>query len=142
MECGECTMCCELLEIKWLNKPINTICRHCELNKGCKIHNDIDDECKNFKCLYYQMEKVNINLRPDKCKVIFEKISDKLIFGTQHPGFEVTEITKNQVKYFMKEGFSVVIKNTKYKDAAIFLVEGHTHEMINLEIENYLKLRK
>src|SRR5436305_14221849 len=36
--CGDCTLCCKLLSITELEKPIGKWCPHCEIGKGCKIY--------------------------------------------------------------------------------------------------------
>jgi len=138
MECGECTLCCDLLPIKELNKPANILCEYCELKKGCKIQETKPLECRNFDCAYYQMEKVHIDLRPDNCKVIFEKVSDRVFFGTQDPRFEVTDIAKNQIAAFGNQGISVILVSSKEKKPAIILAPGHTVQQVMKEFQEYL----
>lgn len=140
MKCGECTLCCELLEIKELKKPANKICEFCV--NGCSIHDTSPKECKNFDCAYYQSEKAHLDLRPDNCKVIFEKISDILFFGTQHPDYEITDVAKKQILSFVSQGFSVMLSSTKQPNPAIYLSKNHTVEMINNEVQDYLKKRE
>ena len=130
MKCESCTLCCELLHIKSLNKPANVMCNFCK--NGCIIHDTIKnkeqnmpEECKLFECAYYQSTKVSIDLRPDNCKIIFEKISDNLFFGTQDPRYEMTDFAKKQILSFVAQGFSVMISSTKYKNPAIYLSKDH-----------------
>ena len=106
-ECGECTLCCELLYIKELNKPSNTLCTFCD--KGCTIHNDKPKECQTFKCAYYQMKKVSIKLRPDNCGVIFEKLEDDLMLGTMNSKHKDFSFVQGQVSFFLKEKINVVL---------------------------------
>ena len=138
MKCEECTMCCELLEIKELKKPAFTMCKFCK--NGCSIHGSHPEECKKFECAYLQMENVNINLRPDKCKVVFEKLSDNIFFGTIHPDYELTLIARGQIKAFGQQGFSTII-SSKFKKPSLFLAEGHTEQQIKEEFEKILKTR-
>ena len=77
MECGGCTLCCKLLNIDWMNSPAGEYCKECEKGVGCKIFDHVPKKCLEFKCAYNQMEKVSIDLRPDNCDVIFERISLK-----------------------------------------------------------------
>lgn len=139
MKCDECTLCCELLEIKELNKPINELCKYC-IN-GCSIHDDSPIECSKFECAYFQSENANIDLRPDNCKVIFEKISDNLFFGTQHPEYEITEVAKKQIMSFINQGFSIMLSSTKQPAPAFYLSKNHTVEMINNDLQDYLNKR-
>ena len=140
MKCDSCTLCCELLPIKSLNKPANVMCKFCD--KGCKIHKNIPFECGVFECAYYQMDRASENLRPDNCKIIFEKISDNLFFGTQDPRFEMTDFAKGQILSFVSQGFSVMISSTKYKNPAIYLSKDHTLEMVNNDVQEYLNKRR
>lgn len=137
MECGECTLCCELLPIKALSKPPNVLCTFCK--DGCTIHGNHPEECKKFECAYYQMKKVNINLRPDKCKVIFEKLSDSIFFGTLHPEFEISPIVKAQIDSFGKQGFSTIISSTKFTKPLLFLSFKHNEEEIREEFKKYIE---
>lgn len=138
MECGECTMCCELLYIKEIEKPANVMCKDCTLLKGCNIYETRPTACRQFNCAYLQMEKVNINMRPDHSKVIFEKVSDRIFFGTVHPKYDMTDFAKGQILAFMNQGFSVIIKSGDFKPS-LYLAEGHTSEDIYNEFQTHLK---
>lgn len=139
MECGECTLCCKLLPIKELNKPANELCRFC--SNGCTIHDSNPAECSLFECAYFQMKKVHIDLRPDNCKVIFEKISDEVFFGTQDPDFEVTDVAKKQILSFLNQGISVLLSSTKHLKPLLYLSKKHTEEMVDKQIKEYLYKR-
>ena len=80
------------------------MCSFCD--KGCTIHDDAPESCKEFECAYYQGGE-NIELRPDKCHVIFEKMSDTLFIGTLDARFEITEIAKGQIRSFLRQGYTV-----------------------------------
>ena len=96
MECGDCTLCCDLLPVKWLQKPVNTVCKYCD--KGCMIHETKEEECKEFNCMYAQVEDIPLELRPDKSHVIFEKHSDSSIVATLDARFKMTPIAERQIK--------------------------------------------
>lgn len=139
MKCGECTLCCDLFPVKWLDKPMNTSCVHCDI--GCKIHETKPSECSDFNCAYVQMEKANIELRPDNCGVIFEKLSDNIFFGTLNPNTTLTEFGKKQVYNFVKQGYSVVLASIKKTTNKFFINENHIEEEIRKEFSNQLKVR-
>lgn len=107
MECGDCTLCCDLLYIKELNKPSNTLCTFCD--KGCTIHNGKPKECASFKCAYYQMKVASEKMRPDNCGVIFEKLEDDLMFGSVNPKHKDFSFIQGQIQFFLKEGINVVL---------------------------------
>jgi len=118
MECGECTLCCELLPVKWLNKPENTVCAYCD--NGCTIQETKDDECKEFDCMYAQVKDIPIKLRPDNCRVIFEKHSDDLIIATLDARHEITDIAKRQIGSFLKEGFTVQLGASDFRKPKVW----------------------
>ena len=72
-KCGECTLCCKLLHIPETNSKPNEYCKYCEINKGCRVYDERPDGCREFQCAWLQMVNVHIDLRPDKCGVLFEK---------------------------------------------------------------------
>jgi hypothetical protein len=50
-ECGACSLCCKLLSIDELAKPIDTWCQHCKPgNGGCSIYASRPATCVNFSC--------------------------------------------------------------------------------------------
>src|SRR5262245_34979797 len=50
-QCGDCSLCCKLLNIDELNKPANTWCQHCRPGKGgCSIYADRPPDCRTFAC--------------------------------------------------------------------------------------------
>jgi hypothetical protein len=79
---------------------------------------------------------VGEELRPDKLHIIFEKISDRTIFGLQDPQYEPTELAKRQAFDFVRQGYSVFIshgsKNT------ILNEKGNREEVIR-DVNEYLK---
>ena len=50
--CSGCTLCCSLLGIVELKKPVFTICKHCVIGKGCKIYEVRPQTCAGFYCSY------------------------------------------------------------------------------------------
>ena len=51
-ECGECTLCCKLLQIDVLDKPANQWCKHCIPMAGCSIYKDRPQTCVKFRCMW------------------------------------------------------------------------------------------
>ena len=107
MECGSCTLCCEYLKIKTLDKPANVKCDHCTTN--CTIYEERPLECSLFNCSYLQMENVSEKFRPDNCGIIFEKPKDNIFFGT-HKG-ELSLDAKKQIVSFINQDFEVFTKD-------------------------------
>jgi len=131
MECGECTLCCELLPVPWMNSPAGHLCNECDEGQGCKIYNIAPKKCLEFCCAYNQMKKVSINFRPDKCGVIFEKITDDIFIGTVDPNeSKLKDIVKGQINSFLGEGFSVVLFNQKIKNPLIYHEKNTTADEV------------
>ncbi len=114
MKCDGCTLCCKLLDVPWMNSPSGHTCKYCIEGVGCKIYNNAPKDCLDFKCAYIQMSNVSIELRPDHCGVIFERVSNDIFIGTVDPEEEKPkQIVKDQISVFLKDGFSVILFNKK-----------------------------
>lgn len=74
--CGDCSLCCRLMGIAELNKPVNQWCPHCAVldkpsRAGCKIYESRPPSCAGFQCMWLMEENIPDSLRPDKCGVLF-----------------------------------------------------------------------
>ena len=139
MDCDGCTLCCNLLPIPWMNSKEGEWCKKCKPQLGCSIYEKLDNRCKSFACAYAQMEKANIALRPDNCKIIFERCAENAMFGTQDPKYDLTDTAKKQITHFLNEGMSVIIKPIG-KKAKIYLANGHnSHDILEKIKENHLR---
>jgi len=138
-KCGECTVCCTVLPISWLNKPANTPCKHCLVGGGCNVHLTKDSECKDFNCAYIQSGNTHVELRPDNCGIMFERLSDNIFYGTVVPGVEVTETGKNQIRSFNNQGYSVVLFSFKEPKPLLFLNNDHRKDSIEEEFNKHLR---
>lgn len=68
--CGSCSLCCKLLEIEALDKPAGKWCKHCAPPKGCAIHADRPDECRQFTCGWLAMPELTDDWFPARSKII------------------------------------------------------------------------
>lgn len=136
-ECGECTVCCTLSYVKELDKKPWDTCGHCILKKGCSIYTKRPNECKEFECAYYQ-GGTNIELRPDKCGIMFVKKNDRIFTGIVVPDTSITDMAKKQIVSFNKQGYSVVLL-TKNEKPVLVVAPGHNEQEIK---EEYIKLLK
>ena len=135
MECGDCTACCTLSVVPELNKKAWEQCAHCD--KGCKIYDKRPQVCRDFECAYLQ-GGTNIELRPDKCGIMFFKKSDRIFCGVLVPDVPVTDLAKEQIAQFKKQGYSVVLLKQEEKPHIEF-AEGHNEKEIYGEYVNLLK---
>ena len=131
MECGECTLCCKLLHIPDMNSPVGVYCAGCDPNVGCNIYDKRPEECRTFQCSWSQMEKAHIDLKPENCGVIFEKVNDTLMFGSIDGNLkDMSDLIKSQIKSFGKEGFSVMMQQFNPHKFMCFTVKGTNKDEI------------
>jgi len=68
--CGDCTMCCKVLAVAAMNKPLLTWCPQCQIGKGCAIYATRPAECAEFACLWLLDETMPAELQPNKVKFV------------------------------------------------------------------------
>lgn len=136
MECGDCTVCCTLSVVHELNKKVGEHCVYC-INNGCEIYGKHPQVCKDFECAYLQ-GGANIELRPDKCGIMFFKKSDRIFCGVLVPEIPVTDLAKGQIISFKKQGYSIVLLKLG-EGLHVEVAEGHNKEEIYREYINTLK---
>lgn len=118
-----------------MDSPAGEYCKECDPGVGCRIYDTAPEKCLEFKCAYNQMERVSINLRPDKCGIIFERLDDIMI-GTID-NVILNDDAGGQLESFKKEGFSLVL----YREHIEPYVwsEKYTREEILEKIQKELK---
>ena len=137
-KCGECNLCCDIPEVKKIEKPAWSLCSNYDTKcKNCKIYELRPKECSGFQCAYIQMKKVNIALRPDKCGVMFERISINIFYGSLYSTDKLSMIAENQISMFNNQGFTVILSSPKWKEPKIFLNIHHNKKQIIKEIKEW-----
>jgi hypothetical protein len=68
--CGECTVCCRVLEITTLAKPAGTLCWH-NTGEACGIYPTRPPACAQWNCLWLRIPALPEALRPDRSGVLF-----------------------------------------------------------------------
>ena len=63
--CGNCSLCCKVLSIIELDKPVGVWCPHAKKNAGCTIYANRPDVCVAFKCHWLEGLQ-ELEHRPDK----------------------------------------------------------------------------
>ena len=78
------------------------------------------------------MEKVKIELRPDKCRFVFEKMSDTLVLGTTDKTIDsINPLIMRQVQSFIDEGISVFLQQCDpYKYICFTTKEANKQEIL------------
>ncbi len=139
-KCGECNLCCKLLDIDEVNSKHNEWCVHCVQKVGCMIYEKRPDECKNFNCAWSQMDYAGIEMRPDKCGALFEKFTDHLIVGVT--GGLMTSLVSGQIDFFVRENISVMVLNHANKSKKFFFAEGHDKTFVEKQINDNSELHR
>jgi len=133
--CGECTLCCKLLYIPETDSERGEYCRECIPGVRCKIYLSRPMKCNIFQCCWLQMDNVHLDLRPDKCNVIFEKINDTLILGTSDGNY-ILPLIKGQIESFRKSGISVMLQKFNPHEWTCYLSVGADKEEIKKALED------
>ena len=134
-ECGTCTLCCEILPIPEIPKPENVLCSNCTKNQGCNIYSSRPKSCIDFRCLFIETDMVE-ELRPNKCNIIFEKITETVYIGTRHKD-NLNDWNSVPVINYMKslneKGISIILTSFTNSPKLFILANGKTKEQILAE---------
>lgn len=68
--CGNCTLCCKVLGIVELAKPLGEWCPNCEVGRGCKIYGERPVECRDFHCGYLAWPMIREHWYPATSKMV------------------------------------------------------------------------
>jgi hypothetical protein len=64
--CGDCGLCCNLMEVTSLNKPRRQWCSHFKRGVGCGIYEDRPVDCRAFQCAFLTVDGLSDDWRPDR----------------------------------------------------------------------------
>jgi hypothetical protein len=84
--CGDCTLCCKVMAIEALAKPVSSWCRHCKPGRGCQIYPDRPAECRTFSCLWLVNDQLEPHWKPNKSKLVLTTSEDGIEVRCD-PGF-------------------------------------------------------
>lgn len=74
--CGECSVCCKVLEITQFDKKAGLWCEHCGSAGGCGIYATRPDICRDYECLWKGDRGLSARLRPDRVGVVLMEDPD------------------------------------------------------------------
>ena len=73
VDCGACTVCCDLLGVAELHKPYYARCQHLTPGKGCGIYGTRPSACRVFRCAWHLgLFDFNDKWKPDRCGLVFD----------------------------------------------------------------------
>jgi hypothetical protein len=85
--CGSCSLCCKVLRVDELQKPMGVWCSHFRSGTGCGIHGSHPPSCNNYQCLWILSPTMPDSVRPDRCKVVMSiDDGDRRIIARADPG--------------------------------------------------------
>src|SRR5436190_7565495 len=64
--CGDCSLCCKILDIPELEKPGGVWCRHFAKGRGCGVHADRPQVCRGYQCTWTWTAPLDERWRPDR----------------------------------------------------------------------------
>ena len=139
-ECGECNLCCKVLNIPEYNAPAGTMCEHCT-DKGCSIYEERHDICRGFSCLWLSQPQIPESLRPDKSGILFELPAG----GMTYIGHLIEEdaLNKPEIQIFIDKiaeaGHPVLIQDTRTNKKMYKLAQNWTKEMVQIDVAKMIK---
>jgi hypothetical protein len=69
-ECGSCSLCCYLLEVKSLKEPQGEWCEHCRPGHGCAIYKSRPMACRNWSCAWMTDDSWGDEWFPDHATIV------------------------------------------------------------------------
>lgn len=142
-ECGGCAICCKLIACGDLNKPVNTWCSHASPNKGCGIHQERPEACRNFFCAWLQDETIPEEMRPDKSRVVLEMIPDyRLCLAIVEPSRPDAWKHKELLPFFNKlhrEGIGIITTTGPGCQHNLLVPQGRTAQEIKEDLGKALR---
>lgn len=74
--CGDCTLCCKVMAIEELAKPVSSWCPHCKPGGGCLIYPGRPAECRTFSCLWLVNDELDLRWKPNKSRLVLTTSED------------------------------------------------------------------
>jgi len=74
--CGTCSLCCKLVQITELNKPMGQWCPHCIKSGGCAIYPTRPGECRDFNCEWLKNALIGDEWRPIRSKMVLINVQE------------------------------------------------------------------
>jgi uncharacterized protein len=114
--CGECSLCCKVLEIAELAKSAGKLCEHC-LNAGsgrCGIYANRPQVCRDYECSWKGDREMSPRLRPDRTGTILMEDPDsdeyRAVCDPEKPFAWLTPLVFKHLVAMAKSGRIVVAK--------------------------------
>ena len=85
--CRPCTLCCKVYALPEFEKPPGAWCKHSSPGKGCKMHDEPPNQCRQFYCLWMTDGALPEAWRPDHAKFVLSIFPPNgFVYGQVDPG--------------------------------------------------------
>jgi hypothetical protein len=75
--CGPCSLCCKVLGVEGIDKPIGRWCDHCRPGAGgCAIYASRPDDCREFSCGWLADASVGDHWQPTRARMVLQMIGN------------------------------------------------------------------
>jgi uncharacterized protein len=114
--CGECTLCCKVLDIVELAKPAGKLCSDCvrSVSGGCGIYATRPQVCRAYECLWKGDRAMSQQLRPDRVGTLLMEDPDsdeyRAVCDPEKPFAWLTPLIFKHLVAMAKSGRTVVAK--------------------------------
>lgn len=128
-ECGDCTLCCKVMAIETLAKPVGSWCPHCKPGRGCLIYANRPTECQSFSCLWLADDKLDEHWKPNKSKLVLTTSEDGIEVRCD-PGFPDAwhkEPFRTEIREWALSGESL--------DMTVVVIAGQRMILVTPELE-------
>lgn len=116
--CGDCRLCCKVLGIVELKKPVGKWCSH-TCKAGCGIYETRPQSCQDYECVWLSVavhteHPLPMEFRPDKLHIVFTQSSDdeKQLSGHVDPGRPDAHKSKAAIDFMTlvcQQGYKIIL---------------------------------
>ncbi len=86
--CGTCSLCCKVVGVEELAKPIGAWCLHCVRGKGCAIYDARPPSCRRFHCQWLLADGLGPEWKPERAKfALLKSENGRHLTAFVDPGF-------------------------------------------------------
>jgi hypothetical protein len=71
-KCGECSLCCKVLDIRLLDKPSGEWCGECRPGHGCAIYQARPLVCQSYECLWLTDKELGDEWKPSRSHMVLQ----------------------------------------------------------------------